>query len=291
MLALVRDTLRSFSRHGGTLLGGALAFFALLSAVPMFVIALDIAGRLTSEHAARTELIRGIRSWMGKDGAHTISTLLDQVHITASGSFERTLGTIVLAYGATRLFTQTQRALNHMWDVTARPVADMPGRIVRVIRKRLLAFSMVIVCALFLLASVLIRALMLGVSDAVGADLPRQWHVLDHVISFVVSTSLFAAVFRLLPDVKIQWRDALAGAVCTSVLFALGKLVIARYLAHKAGTSVFGVAGSIVMLLLWVHYTAQIFFLGAAFTAVFAERAGRPLLPTPDALRVSVEPV
>jgi membrane protein len=176
-----------------------------------------------------------------------------------------------------------------MWDVTARPVSDLRGRLVRVVEKRVLAFAMVLVCAVFLLASTLMRALLVNASSMVGAQLPARWHVLDHVLSFAVSTLLFTAVFKWLPDVKIAWRDAGAGALFTSFLFAVGKLLIARYLAHKSSATVFGVAGSIVMLLLWVHYTAQIFFLGAAFTAVRAAHKGRPLAPTADALRISVE--
>ncbi len=289
MLETLRETLRSFTRHHGTLLGGGLAFFALLSAVPTFVIALDIAGRITSARAAHDELIRGVHAWMGRDGAHTIAALIDQVHLRGSGLFERVLGSLVLAYGSTRLFTQTQRALNHMWDVTARPVPTFKQRAVRIVRKRVLAFAMVLVCALFLLASTLARAVLVAASDAVGATLPRHWHALDQVLTLLVSTALFASVFKLLPDVKIAMRDAFLGALVTAVLFAFGKLLIALYLGHRSSTSVFGVAGSLVMLLLWVHYTAQIFFLGAAFTAVYAARNGRPLVPTDDALRVSVE--
>jgi membrane protein len=161
--------------------------------------------------------------------------------------------------------------------------------LLRVVEKRVLAFAMVLVCAVFLLGSTLMRAMLVNASSIVGAQLPARWHVLDHLLSFAVSTLLFTAVFKWLPDVKIEWRDAGAGALFTSVLFAIGKLLIARYLAHKSSATVFGVAGSIVMLLLWVHYTAQIFFLGAAFTAVRAARMGRPLAPTADALRISVE--
>ncbi len=289
MRALFRDTLRSFTRHGGTLLGGALAFFALLSALPTFVIALDITGRVTSESAARAELLRGLRSWMGRDGARTAAMLLDNTHFSGTGLLERVIGGLVLIYGSTRLFSQTQRALNHMWDVTARPPSDLRGRLLRVLEKRVLAFAMVLVCALFLLASTLLRAMADHASDMVGTTLPHHWHTFDHFLTFGVSTLLFTAVFKWLPDVKIAWRDAAAGAFFTALLFAVGKLLIARYLAHKSNGTVFGVAGSVVMVMLWVHYTAQIFFLGAAFTAVRAQRVGRPLLPTEDALRISVE--
>lgn len=288
MFAILRDTLRSFTRHGGTLLGGGLAFFALLSAVPTFVIALDIAGHVTSEQAARAELIHGVQAWMGREGAQTVATLIDQVHLRGSGLTERVLGALVLAYGATRLFTQTQRALNHMWDVTARPDSTFKHRVMLFARKRAVAFAMVLVCAFFLLASTLARAVLVAASDAVGARLPRHWHALDQGLTFVVSTALFTAVFVLLPDVKLRLRDALSGACVTAVLFVFGKVLIAMYLGHKSSTSVFGVAGSLVMLLLWVHYTAQIFFLGAAFTAVYAARRGHPLVPADDALRVSV---
>ncbi|MEI8257318.1 MAG: YihY/virulence factor BrkB family protein [Deltaproteobacteria bacterium] len=216
MLETLRETLRSFTRHGGTLLGGGLAFFALLSAVPTFIIALDIAGRVTSEQAARAELIRGVHAWMGRDGAHTIATLIDQVQLRGTGLTERVVGSLVLAYGSTRLFTQTQRALNHMWDVTARPVPTFKQRAIRIVRKRALAFAMVLVCAFFLLASTLARAVLVAASEAVGATLPRHWHALDQVLTLVVSTALFTSVFKLLPDVKIRMRDAFWGAITSA---------------------------------------------------------------------------
>ena len=286
-LATLRETVRSFSRHGGTLLGGAMAFFALLSAVPTFVIALDVAGAVTSRQSARDELLRGFRAWMGRDGAHTIGLLLDQVQARAAGPWQRALGALVVVYGSTRLFTQTQRALNLMWDVTARPTKDLRVGALRVLQKRAVAFAMVVVCALFLLASTLLRAAAVSATEVL--PLPVHWILYDHAVSFAVTALLFTAIFKWLPDVRIVWRDALAGGVLTAALFALGKVLIARYLARESHLSVFGVAGSVVVLLLWVHYSAQIFFFGAAFTAVRARRAGRPLEPTANALRVSIE--
>jgi membrane protein len=286
---VLRETVRSFTQHGGTLLGGALAFFALLSSVPMLVIMLELAGRVTGAHGARAELVRGLRTWMGRDGARTVVLLLEQVRLHTSGRLERAVGTLVLVYGSTRLFSQTQRALNHMWDVTARPAPNFARGAVRFLRRRVLAFAMVVACALFLFASTVTRTALVVVSEVVGVWLPPRWHVLDHALSVVITTALFGAVFKWLADVTIHWRDALAGALFTSGLFVLGKVAIAWYLAHKTSVSVFGVAGSVIVLLLWVHYTAQIFFLGAAFTAVRARRAGRALTPSADALRVSVE--
>jgi membrane protein len=255
----------------------------------MLVIVLDVAGRVTSADAARRELLRGLASWLGRDGARTVASVLNGVQTQASGLGARAVETVAVVYGSTRLFTQTQRALNHLWDVTARPASTLRGRMFKLVRKRALAFAMVLLCGLALMFSVLLRATLVAATEVVGAHLPHHWHLWDRVVSFVVVTVLFAAVFKWLPDVKIAWRDAAAGALATSVLFELGKVLIARYLAHKATGSAFGVASSVVLLLFWVHYSAQIFFLGAAYTAVRARRAGRPLAPTEDAMRISVE--
>jgi membrane protein len=284
MLTDIRETFRIFARQGGTLLGGALAFFALLSAVPLFVIALDIVGEIVDERAARAELMRGLRAWMGRDSAHTIASLVDHVHVRGGGTLERLIEALVLIYGSTRLFTQTQRALNQLWGVVARPPKSMRDRLFRIVRKRLLAFAMVLVCAVFLLVSTLLRTVLIHAASILDTDIFAGWHIVDHVITLVVSAALFTAGFRFLPDVRIHYADAGFGGVITAVLFSVGKVLIARYLANKTSTSAFGVAGSVVVVMLWVHYSAQIFFLGAAFTAVRAKRASRPLQPTDDAM-------
>lgn len=286
MRALVRDTFRSYLRHGGSLLGGATAFFAVLSAAPLLLLMLALAAPLAGTDRARAELLRGLRMWLGAEGARTVSAMLDNAHASGSGVLAGLLGGAVMVYGATRLFSALQRALNHMWDVRARDASDLRGRAWRLVRKRLLAFVMVLACGVVLLASMLLRATVTAAGEVLPGDLPDALHVVDHGLTFVVVAALFALVFKVLPDVRLAWRDALAGATVTALLFSAGKSLVGLYLGHKSLGSTFGAAGSLVALLLWVHYSAQIFFLGAAFTAVYARHRGRPLAPTEYAIHV-----
>lgn len=289
MKQLVGDTVRSFARHGGTLLAGACAFFALLSAAPMLFIAITIAGAVTDRASARAELLRGLGAWLGPEGAATIGHLLAAGDIRPAGLWPSVASGLVLVYGSTRLFTQVQRALNHLWDVRARAPGDFRGKVLRQVERRILSFGLVLLCAAFLLASVGMRAFLERAEDVLGAHLSSRWLVLDHAGTFVVAAALFAALFKVLPDVRVDLRDAAAGALVTAALFHVGKLLLGVYLGHKDLAATFGPAGSVVMILLWVHYSAQIFFLGASFTAAWAKRSGRALEPTPGALRVRVE--
>ena len=289
MRELARETVRSFTRHGGTLLAGACAFFAMLSAAPLFFIAIAVAGALTGEARARGELLRGMGTWVGPEGGAALGRSLEDLQSRPAGLLASAASVAVLIYASTRLFTQVQRALNHMWDVQARPAANLGGRLLRQVQKRALSFLVVLLCAVFLAGSVVIRTLLVRAAEVVAAGSHEHLPVLDHAGTFVVSSLFFGALFKLLPDVRIDVRDAAAGAVVTAALFLLGRALLGLYLGHKHLSSTFGAAGSLVMILLWVHYSAQIFFLGAAFTAAWARRQGRPIVPSEGALRIHVE--
>ncbi len=286
---LLTETVRSFARHGGTLLAGACAFFALMSAAPMLFIAIAVAGAVTGEGPARAELLRGLGAWFGPSGAAAVGRWLDDVGGHTAGPLAGAAGILILVYASTRLFTQVQRALNHLWDVQARPARDLKGRLAGQIKKRLLSFVVVMFCAVLLAASVVVRAALVRAADAVGAGDRPELALLDHAGTFVVATLLFAVVFKLLPDVRIHGRDALAGASVTAALFVPGRALLGLYLGHKDVAAAFGAAGALVMVLLWVHYSAQIFFFGAAFTAAWARRRGRAIAPSENALRVRVD--
>lgn len=286
MRALLGDTLRTFSRNDGRMLAGATAFFALVSVAPMFLIALVLAGALTGEARAHDELLRGVRLWVGRDAAHALGSMLDNVRGSHSGSEVTALSVLVIAWGATRLFSHLQRALDHLWGVRIRRDAELRRNALNQARRRLVSFSLVLVCSVGLLASVALRTAIVATGHLFGVGARLHWRVIDHVLSFGVVTLLFGLIFRVLPSVQIRWRQAAEGALVTSGLFTVGRLAVAAWLGRKSLDSTFGAAGSVVLLMLWAYYSAQIFFLGAAFIAARARHRGEPLMPDEDAVAV-----
>lgn len=284
MKALLADTLRTFSRNDGRMLAGATAFFALVSVAPMFLIALVLAGALTGEARAHDELLRGLRLWVGRDAGRAVGSMLDNVRESHSGSEVTLLSVIVIAWGATRLFSHLQRALDHLWGVRLRQGANLRQSAMGQARRRLVSFALVLVCAVALLASVALRTAIVATGHVLGVGARFHWRVIDLVLSFGVVTLLFALVFRALPSVRIRWKQAAEGAAVTSALFTIGRVAVAAWLGRKSLQSTFGAAGSVVAILLWTYYSAQIFFLGAAFIAARARHRNDPLLPADDAV-------
>lgn len=280
------DGITSFSRHGGTLLGGATAFFALLSAAPLMLIVLGVAIPLAGEKLARAELYRSMLQWFGAEGASTLLGLADGAMRNDHGTLASVIGSAVLLYGATNLFLQMQQALNQIWNVRQRSDLSLRVSAFHLLRRRLLAFVMVLLCVASLLASLAMRTTLAVLRSLSGQPIPIAWHLLDHTISLVGLIAMIASLFRILPDARIAWRDVWLGAVTTAVLFDAGREVLAVYFGRIARVTGFGAAGSIVLLLLWVHYSAQIFYFGAALTASWAAHRGRPVRPTEDAVAI-----
>jgi membrane protein len=276
--SLARDTLSSFSRHGGRMLAAAVAFSSLLSVAPLLDIALQVAGVMTSEDAARAAVVADLARWLGAEGARTVGALLDRAQSGGGGA--SLLSGVVLAYASTRLFSQLKRALDHMWDVQPLSAEGLRGKAWKQLRKRAAAFAMVIVVGLMIVLVVAGKALLSAAAETIGGPpAGLAWRIgqemCEELVSVATATLLFAIVFKVMPDAKLSWRDTWIGAFVTAVLFSVGAALIATYLGHKALESTYGAAASIVMLLLWVHYSAQAFFVGAAFTAVYAESRGR----------------
>lgn len=287
--AVLRDTFRIFSRRDGRMLAGATAFFALVSVTPLLLITLVVAGAVADARAARRELFRGLHTWIGQDGAHALGAMLANVQESRSGAEVTALSAAVIVWGATRLFSHLQRALDHLWGVRARDHKALRDKALKQVRRRAIAFAMVLLCGVAIVASMLLRTAMLTTERVLRVPVGAGWHLIDLALSLGVVSALFAVVFRVLPHVRITWRDALTGSAVTTALFALGRVAVTAYLGRKSLGSTFGAAGSVVLLMLWTYYSAQIFFLGAAFIAARAAHAGRPLTPNPDAVAVREE--
>jgi len=266
---LITDTVTSWNDHDASTESAALAFYTMFSLAPLLVVVIALFGLAFGKAAVRGEILTEFQDWMGKDAASLVQAILRTAAEDKTNHLAGILGSLTLVFGASGVFVQLQQSLNRVWGVAARPGAALT----RLLRKRLLSFAVVLGIG-FLLAVSLILSTAL---TALGDYLERRYHLpvtllhaLNILASFLLVTLLFALIYRLLPDVKLAWRDVFLGAVVTSVLFGVGKTLIGFYLGRTGAASAYGAAGSLVMLLSWVYYSALVFLLGAEFTRVYS---------------------
>lgn len=264
----------------------ALAFFTLFSVAPVVIIAVTVVGLVLGESAAQGQIVEQLQAAIGAEAAAAVQTAVENSRIEQSGLLPTVAGIGAVLFGATTVFTQMQMSLNAIWGVAPRPTRS---GVFIYLKTRLLSLAVVLGIGFVLLVSltlsVLLRALVTFAQDwlPVPAELVLG---LDWTVSLAVITLLFGTVFRVLPDVVLLWRDVLLGAFVTALLFALGRALIALYLATTATASTYGAAGSLVMLLLWVNYSSLILLFGAAFTRAHVEARGRAVRPRATAVCV-----
>jgi membrane protein len=275
---LLKDTVKQWIDDGVPRLGAALAFYTLLSVAPLLVVVTALAGLLFGEQAAQGQIVDQIKDLVGPTGASTIQTMLANAHRPTLGTWMSVLSAVVLLIGATGLFAELQSDLNTVWGVEPKP----GNGIWQAIKDRFFSFLMVLVIGALLLASLVASTALSALTHFAGGHWPRlaPWlHLGNFVVSLGLFTVLFAAVYRILPDAKIAWGDVWIGAAVTAVLFTLGKFLIGLYLAYGSVGSPYGAAGSLAVFLIWVYYSAQVLFLGAEFTQVYACRFGSCIQP------------
>ena len=263
-------------------LGAALAFYTLFAIAPLFVIVLAMAGLWFGEEAARRELFSQVSGLVGSEGGEAIQALVSAAHKPKTGAWATVIAVATLFVGATGVFVELQDALNSVWGVRRKP-----GRGLRnFIKDRLLSFALIVGIGFLLLVSLVLSAGLSALGKFMVELLPAQeaiWQWINFVVSFGIITLLFAMIFKVLPDVKIAWRDVWTGALLTALLFNLGKYLLGLYLGRSSVTSAYGAAGSLVVVLLWVYYSAQILFFGAKFTQIYSNRHGAYIEPVPGA--------
>jgi membrane protein len=279
---LVKQTGSEWFDQGVSRMGAALAFYTLFAIAPLFVIVLAIAGVWFGEEAARGELSSQVSGLVGRDGGEAIQALVSAANRPLTGAWATTIAVATLFVASTGVFVELQDSLNSVWSVRR-----VPGRGLRnFIKDRILSFALIVGIGFLLLVSFVLSAGLAVLGRFMLGLLPEQetfWHWINFVISFGVITLLFAMVFKVLPDVKIAWRDVWIGAIITALLFNTGKLLVGLYLGRSGFKSAYGAAGSLVIVLVWVYYSAQILFFGAKFTEVYANRYGARLEPMPGA--------
>lgn len=290
MLKLLKDTVAEWQEDKVSLWAAALAYYTIFSIAPLLIIAISIAGAVFGEEAARGEIVGQIRGLVGQQGAEAIQTMIENANRPSSGGFIATLlGIGTLLFGASGVFTQLQDALNAIWEVKPKPGQGIKG----VVKSRFLSFAMVLVIGFLLLVSLVMTAALSALSNFFSHLLPGAdglWHVVNLGIAFGVITLLFAMIYKFLPDAKIPWSDLWVGAAATAFLFTIGKFLIGLYLGHSSIGSTYGAAGSLVVVLVWIFYSAQIILFGAEFTQVYAKTHGSRIVPTKSAVLVGGGP-
>ena len=271
----LREVLAEWQRDRALVLGAALAYYTLFALAPLLVLVIAVAGLALGRAAAQGEIVAQIEGLMGPDGAKMIEGMIVRASRPASGVVATlvSLGTMLL--GASGVFGQLQAALDQIFGAEAS--GRRGGGVRAAVRQRLAYVGMILGIGFLLLVSLVLSAALAAVHDLLAARLPVAARVLpplDFGLSFVVVSGLFALVYKVLPAVELAWRDVWLGAACTAILFTTGKSLIGIYLGRAGATSVYGAAGSLVLVLLWIYYSAQILLLGAEFTEVYSRRWG-----------------
>lgn len=273
--SLLRETYAEWTADGAPRLAAALAYYTAFSIGPLLVLVIALAGALFGDEAARGQIAAQLKGLVGADGAQMLEEMVENAAREPSGTLATLTSIVALILGATGVFGELQSMMNTIWDVE-RP-ATASGGIAAMIRTRILSFGMILGIAFLLLVSLVVSAVVAAASGWSRALLPGMdalWHLVDVVVSLGVTTALFAMIFKFLPDAQIGWRDVLSGAFVTALLFTVGKLAIGFYLGRSSVASVYGAAGSLAVLLVWIYYAAQILFFGAELTQVYANRYG-----------------
>lgn len=270
VVALARETVTRWSEDKATTLAAALAFYALFSLAPLVLIAVTLAGLVFGHRAAEGQLYAQLAGVMGEATARSVERLVANLYQERSGGVVATvIGLATLLFGASKLFVQLQDSMNIIWKALPPKSAGFRG----VLRARLLSFSMVMALGVLLLLSLILST----VGAYLTAFLPRGAAIgeaLDETTGLVVLTGLLAIIYKVLPDTKVAWRDVWFGALVTSALFTVGRVGIGFYLGRAAVASSYGAVGSVMILLLWIYYSAMILYLGAEFTHVYSIRYG-----------------
>jgi membrane protein len=269
MIRLLKTTFGEWNRREAPRMGASLAFYSILSIAPLMILVVGICALVFGAAGAQAQILDQFRGMVGADGARAIETVLKSAQKPATGIVASVFGILTLLFGASGVFVELRATLNHLWDYKAPETA---GGLWSLIKDRFLSFGMVLAIGFLLLVSLALSAA-LGAAGKFFSTLgflpPLVWEAVNFLVSLGVVTSLFALIFRFVPDVRLSRTAIWRGATLTAVLFTLGKTAIGIYLGKAGVGSAYGAAGSLVVLVVWIYYSAQIFFFGAMFTRIY----------------------
>jgi membrane protein len=281
--ALIKQTFQGWSEDKAPRLGAALSYYTIFSLAPLLIVIISVAGLVFGHDAAQGKLEEQLGGLLGADGAKVVQTMVLKASEKKGGIIGTVVGLVTLLVGATGVVIELQDALNTVWKVIPKPGRGIMG----ILRDRVLSFGLILGFGFLLIVSLVMSALLAALGGWLSNIIPG-WVILGYVlsygVSFVIIALMFAMIFKLLPDVKMGWRDVWIGSAVTSALFHVGKLAIGLYLGKASVGSAFGAAGSLAVLLVWIYYTTQLLFFGAEFTRAYADKYGSHVVPADNAL-------
>jgi membrane protein len=282
---LLKQTAKEWQQDKVPILAAALAYYMVFSVAPMVIIVIAVVGFIVGETVARQEVIEQMQALIGADATESVRVVIQNQFKPSSSIIATLIATITVIFGATTVVVQLKQALNMIWGAEPKPGQGVKG----FVKTRFLSVLMVMGIGLILLLSLVLSAVLAGVDRLLEQYLSVPsivWALADNLISVILMTLLFGQIYRVLPDVEIAWKDVAVGSAITAVLFTLGKAGISLYLGNSSVGSAYGAAGSLVIFLMWVFYSAQIFLIGAEFTKVWARNYGSQIKPANNAVSV-----
>jgi membrane protein len=277
---LIRGTVAEWRSHEVSLLASSLAYSTVFTLAPLAIIVIMIVGAIFGEATAQEQIVAQLEELVGEEGAGVLGTAIANMRDqTGEGTLQLLLNIGFLAFGASSVFAQIQNSLDRIWDVKPEP----RRHVFHFLRKRLLSFAMVLVIAFLLLVSTVADIMLSAVISGLNEWLPGMgylWQLLQWVFTVVGVAAIFAMMYTILPDVEIRWQDTLVGALITTILFLVGQFFFGIFLNMADIGSAYGVAGSFLIIITWIFYAANILFVGAAFTKVYARQRGEPIVPS-----------
>lgn len=285
-LTVLKNTFTIFMDVRGLKFSASLAYYTIFSLAPLLVLTISLAALFFGQEAAEGKVFEEINGLVGNNAAAQIETMLKNVQVKEDNTLAFIIGIGTLLIGATTVFSDMQHSINRIWEIKPKPKRGW----VKLITDRLLSSSLILSLGFLLIVSLIINGMLMVFMDYVRrmlSDLAVYLSIaLDAVINFVVIAALFGVIFKFLPDVRIKWKDVRAGAIFTALMFMLGRVLIGFYIQTTGQGSTYGAAGSIIILLLWVYYTAAILYIGASFTRAYTESRGRRIVPAEFAVHV-----
>ena len=283
---IAKATLMGFLDDKGMKLSAALAYYTIFALAPLLLLLISLAGIFLGKDAIQGKVFEELNGLIGASAALQIQDMIKAIELSDKSTFALVIGIFTLFIGATSIFGEIQDSINIIWKVKAKPKKGW----LKLLKNRLLSSSLIVSLGFLLIVSLIANGVILAMMDRLSRFLPDMtvWiaNILNTAITFIVITILFGAIFKVLPDVKIKWKDVRTGAIFTACLFLIGRFLIGLYISTTATGSTFGAAGSLIVVLVWIYYTAVILYLGAEFTQVYAEYKGHHIEPADFAVAV-----
>jgi membrane protein len=274
IVAFIREVIDQWQQDNALSHGAALAYYTLFSMAPLLMLIIAMVGLVFGRAAAQGQVFEHIKDLIGPDGARTVEGMIVNVSAPRSGVIASAVSVVTMLFGASGVFGQLRTSLNQIWEV---PATNGGGGVRGVAKQRLAAFGLILGLGGLLVASLVLSAALAALHNLLAQHVPFVGELLpplNFLLSLLLTTTLFAMIYKVLPDAKMDWRDVWLGAAATALLFTAGKTLIGLYLGRAGAASLYGAAGSLVLVLLWVYYCAQVFFVGAEFTEVYSRRYG-----------------